>query len=64
MTQFKEAIAESYSIDDQMPEITLIVTNKRINQRFFVKDSQGRLMNPPSGCIIDSKLVMDDDKGN
>jgi hypothetical protein len=40
-----------------MPKIALIVVNKRINQRFFVKDNQGRLSNPPSGCIIDRELV-------
>ena len=31
--------------------------NKRIVQRFFIKDDQGRLMNPPNGCIIDRGLV-------
>ena len=40
-----------------MPKITLIVVNKRINQRFFVEDSRGQLQNPPTGCIIDSGLV-------
>lgn len=35
----------------------MVVVNKRITQRFFVKDEQGRLRNPPSGCIIDSGLV-------
>ena len=39
------------------PELTLVVVNKRINQRFFIKDSSGRLSNPPSGCIIDRGLV-------
>ena len=37
--------------------MTLVVVNKRITQRFFVKDSNGRLMNPPTGCIIDRGLV-------
>lgn len=41
------------------PTITLIVVNKRISQRFFLKDSQNRLLNPPSGCIIDRELVED-----
>lgn len=39
------------------PKITLFVVNKRIIQSFFVRDNQGRLNNPPSGCIIDRDLV-------
>jgi hypothetical protein len=41
----------------EKPKITVIVVNKRISQRFFVKDQGGRLVNPPSGCIIDKGLV-------
>ena len=33
------------------------MVNKRIHQRFFVRDAHGYLSNPPSGCIIDSSLV-------
>jgi hypothetical protein len=36
------------------------VVNKRITQRFFVKDFNGELRNPPSGCIIDQGLVESD----
>lgn len=54
--QFQEAINELYN-KASAPQITLIVVNKRITQRFFVKDQQGRLMNPPTGCIIDKTLV-------
>ena len=57
ISQFKEAIRQLYSEDAQAPEVTLIVVNKRINQRFFVRDNQGKLANPPSGCIIDKGLV-------
>ena len=42
---------------DEHPEITVVVVNKRISQRFFVKSESGRLSNPPSGCIIDKGLV-------
>lgn len=42
------------------PQITVVVVNKRITQRFFVKDEAGRLRNPPSGCIIDHQLVEND----
>ena len=34
------------------------MVNKRINQRFFLRDEiSGKLNNPPSGCIIDRGLV-------
>lgn len=61
ITQFKEAIAQLYpeasAANSVKPELTLVVVNKRINQRFFMKDQAGRLQNPPSGCIIDRGLV-------
>ena len=60
--QFEEAINLLYVKEDYRPEITVIVVNKRISQRFFVKDSQGRLSNPPSGCIIDKGLVESHDQ--
>lgn len=55
--QFQEAIAELSNKASDNPEITVVVVNKRISQRFFVKDEAGRLVNPPSGCIIDKGLV-------
>lgn len=51
--QFEQAIIEMYNKASEKPQITIVVVNKRITQRFFVKDGQGRLRNPPSGCIID-----------
>jgi aubergine-like protein len=39
--------------------LTVIVVNKRINQRFFM-DSNGSLMNPPSGSVIDKDVVEDE----
>ena len=56
VTQFEEAIYRVYNKMTR-PAIALIVVNKRISQRFFVKDSRGQLQNPPSGCIIDRELV-------
>jgi len=41
--QFKQAILNYYADADEKPQITLIFVNKRINQRFFVKDNTGRL---------------------
>jgi hypothetical protein len=54
--QFTQAINENYN-KAKCPSLTLIVVNKRITQRFFVKDGNGKLMNPPNGCIIDKSLV-------
>jgi len=42
------------------PKITLIVVNKRINQRMFCQE-RGQVMNPPPGTIIDKKLVENTD---
>lgn len=55
--QFEAAISELTNKAAEKPELTVVVVNKRITQRFFVKDQNGRLVNPPSGCIIDKGLV-------
>lgn len=55
--QFEAAINLLYNKVAKKPEIIVIVVNKRISQRFFVKDNRGNLINPPSGCIIDKGLV-------
>ena len=57
VSQFQHACNEMYNQAAEQPKITLVVVNKRIIQSFFVADSNGRLMNPPSGCIIDRDLV-------
>ena len=61
ISQFREVIKNLYNKAKSVPEMTLVVVNKRITQRFFIKDSNGRLNNPPSGCIIDHTLVEHDD---
>ena len=55
--QLEEAIKQLYRDQETKPAITVVVVNKRIHQRFFVKEANGRLVNPPSGCIIDQGLV-------
>jgi hypothetical protein len=50
-----------YNKSAKKPAITLIIVNKRITQRFFVDNGQGSLINPPSGCIVDTKLVENED---
>ena len=40
------------------PMISVVVVNKRINQRFFmIEPKTGKILNPPSGCIIDKELT-------
>jgi hypothetical protein len=39
----------------------VIIVNKRIAQRFFVADDKGTLNNPPSGCLIDTQVVENED---
>lgn len=60
VAQFREAISERYNKLNP-PAVTLIFVNKRISQRFFMENSQGQFVNPPSGCLIDSSVVESDD---
>jgi hypothetical protein len=53
----KDAINETYNLAAKKPSITVVIVNKRITQRFFVEDESGRLVNPPSGCLIDEQIV-------
>lgn len=55
--QLKQAIDDVYNKSTTRPYITVVIVNKRITQRFFVENSDGQLVNPPSGCIIDSNVV-------
>lgn len=58
VNQLRMAITETYNQVKKKPEVTVIIVNKRITQRFFLEDSNGRkLQNPPSGCLIDEKVV-------
>ena len=40
----------------EQPRVTLVIVNKRINQRFFQKNRQ-EIKNPPAGTIIDTQMV-------
>jgi len=55
--QFKMALKDLYNKVTGVPPITMVVVNKRINQRMFVQDRNGNVCNPPPGSIIDSGLV-------
>lgn len=61
VTQLREAINETYNLAKKKPHITVIIVNKRITQRFFLEDSRSGLVNPPSGCLIDTKIVENED---
>ena len=52
-------MTELLNTASEKPQLAVIFLNKRINQRFFVKDGN-RLVNPPPGCIIDRGLVVQD----
>jgi hypothetical protein len=62
--QFENAIGDVYNKAAIKPKITVVVVNKRISQRFFIIDSQGKPQNPPSGCIIDKQLVENQDSAS
>lgn len=57
--QFKEVLKPLYNKITSIPPITLIVVNKRINQRMFIQGPKGSndVRNPPPGSIIDQGLV-------
>ena len=64
LPQLRTVIADLYNKVAEQPEITVVVVNKRITQRFFVQEQNGRLQNPPSGCIVDRKLIEQDGESN
>ena len=55
ISQFKETLKGHFN-SANIPKITLIVVNKRINQRIFVQRGN-EMQNPEPGTIIDSVLV-------
>jgi aubergine-like protein len=55
--QLKSVISDLYNAIAEQPAITVVIVNKRISQRFFIEEPNGRLSNPPSGCIVDRSLV-------
>lgn len=62
--QFEDAINKMYNKAESKPEITVVVVNKRISQRFFVLGKDGKKHNPPPGCIIDSTLTQETKEEN
>lgn len=41
------------------PKLLFVVVNKRVNTRFFMENkATGRLENPPSGTVVDTKVTL------
>lgn len=58
LSQFTAAMQPLFNKAADLPLITLIVVNKRINQRMFIAGRNGgQVENPPPGSIIDDSLV-------
>ena len=57
--QFREVIAK-YCNKVSPPKITLVVVNKRINQRMFLEKHRD-MANPQPGTILDQQLVENND---
>lgn len=60
VAQFKATIHQLYNAGNK-PSITVIIVNKRISQRFFVKNEKGQLVNAPSGTVIDTNVVQSEE---
>lgn len=58
--QFNDAIKLMYNKAATTPALTLVIVNKRIQQRFFAGTDMN-LQNPPSGTIIDKALVKNEE---
>ena len=56
VNQFHEAIEALYNKTTVQPTITLVIVNKRINQKFFLQKGKN-LDNPWSGTLIDTTVV-------
>ena len=60
LEQLKKIMTDEYSYSggpqQPLPEITLIIVNKRVRQRFFEMQSNA-IVNPPQGTYIDQGFV-------
>jgi aubergine-like protein len=53
-------LKEYQPLDDA--KVTLVVVNKRINQRFFEQTEELAICNPPAGTIVDASIVQSEGK--
>ena len=60
LEQLKKIITDEYGLqgddDKRAPQITLIIVNKRVRQRFFEKTGS-QILNPPPGTYVDQGFV-------
>lgn len=60
LSQIRKIIQEEYSENggqkNQLPDLTLLIVNKRVRQRFFEKSEKG-VFNPPQGTFVDQGFV-------
>ena len=60
MEQFRACLEKEFNKMSR-PLLTLVVVNKRISQRMFIEDRDGRMNNPEPGTIIDSQITENND---
>jgi aubergine-like protein len=60
ITQLRAVLASKFE-GREPPKITLVVVNKRINQRMFVREGGHEIRNPAPGVILDANLVENTD---
>jgi aubergine-like protein len=59
LNQLKKILREEYdeNAGQKVPEITLIIVNKRVRQRFFEVRGGSQIINPPQGTYVDQGFV-------
>lgn len=66
LEQLKQILTDEYDPKQEgarpLPQITLIIVNKRVRQRFFEKTGgpglgHGQIFNPPQGTYVDTGFV-------
>ena len=63
LDQLKKILTDEYDPKTEgnaLPNITLIIVNKRVRQRFFEKSGsshQAQILNPPQGPYVDHGFV-------
>lgn len=59
LNMLRQLLKQKFPISQ--PKMTLVIVNKRINQRFFEQTAKLDIRNPPAGTIVDSEIVYSDD---
>jgi hypothetical protein len=59
LDQLKKIVKDEYNLEtkaNKAPNITLVIVNKRVRQRFF-EQKEGFIINPAQGTYIDQGFV-------